>query len=124
DRQPRLRMEVAPHAFPDRHHFRIVGDGSNPDRLAHDHLLARLRDQNSGIPSTARAMNSRRTSPVGAMMAPAWASRNSRSMPVFLENAAPPHARIAAEVTLMAMSPAAALVSSTRNSVVSRGRSR
>ncbi len=40
------------------------------------------------------------------------------------ENAAPPHTRIAVEVTPMAVSPAAALVSSTRNRVVSRGRSR
>ena len=35
-------------------------------------------------------MNSRSTSPVGAMTAPAWASRNSRSMLVCFENAAPP----------------------------------
>ena len=60
-------------------------------------------------------MNSRRTSPVGAITAPAWASRNSRSMTMCFENAAPPQTRIAAEVTPMAMSPAAALVSSTRS---------
>ena len=44
-------------------------------------------------------MNSRRTSLVGAITAPAWASRNSRSMTVCLEKAAPPHIRIAVEVT-------------------------
>ena len=43
---------------------------------------------------------------------------------VCFENAAPPQTRIAAEVTAMATSPAAALVSSTRNMVVSRGCSR
>ena len=69
-------------------------------------------------------MNSRKTSPVGAMTAPAWASRKRRSMPVCFENAAPPQARIAADVTPIAMSPAEALVSSTRSTVVSRGRSR
>ena len=52
-------------------------------------------------------MNSRRTSPVGAMTAPACASRNSRSIFRCLENAAPPQMRMAAEVTLIATSPAA-----------------
>jgi hypothetical protein len=42
-------------------------------------------------------------------------------MEVWRENAAPPAARIAAEVTLIAVSPDAALVSSTRIIVVSRG---
>ena len=42
-------------------------------------------------------------------------------MEVWRENAAPPAARIAAEVTLIAVSPAAALVSSTRSIIVSRG---
>ena len=51
-------------------------------------------------------------------------SRNRRSIFVCLENAAPPQARMAADVTETAASPAAALVSRTRITVVSRGRSR
>src|SRR6266566_3197032 len=69
-------------------------------------------------------MNSRSTSPVGAITAPACASRNRRSMLICFENAAPPQMRMAVEVTPMATSPAAALLSSTRNMVASRGLSR
>ena len=45
-------------------------------------------------------------------------------MAVCREKAAPPQTRIAAEVTAIAVSPAAALHSSARSSVVSRGFSR
>src|SRR5271168_3969295 len=87
-------------------------------------MVAMVGCQNNGIPRTALAMKSRNTSTVAAITAPAWASRNSRSMPVCFEKAAPPQARIAWEVTEIAASPAAALDSSTRSMVVSRGRSR
>jgi hypothetical protein len=35
DRQMRLLVKVASHAFPNRHDLRIVGDGSYPDRSRH-----------------------------------------------------------------------------------------
>src|ERR1700731_3079014 len=140
--EARFLVKVTSHALPDTHHLRIICDGTYPDRPAHAspvtlNILMRSialaprcqtaqpsRAQNSGIPKMALPMNSRRTSPVGAITAPACASRNSRSMAKCLENAAPPHARIAAEVTAIATSPADALLSSTRSMVVSRGRSR
>src|SRR3954453_17175420 len=130
----RLLVEIAPHSLPNRNHFRMVCDSAYPDCLAHrchgslspvfDKTLSvfpSVSSQKSGIPNSDFPMNSRRTSPVGAMTAPACASRNWRSMFKGFENAAPQQARIAAEVTLITTSPAAALVSSTRNIVVSRG---
>src|SRR5215472_2915865 len=120
DRKIALLVKVAPHAFPDGDHLGVIGNGPHPDRPAHDHPPG----QKSGMPRIALPMNSRRTSPVGAITAPAWASRNSRSMAVCLEKAAPPQTRIAVEVTAIAVSPAAALHSSALSSVVSRGRSR
>ena len=62
-REVRIFMEVASHAFPYCDHLRIVRDRTYPDRLAHN--------QNRGIPRIAFAINSRRTSPVGAITAPA-----------------------------------------------------
>ena len=52
-------------------------------------------------------MSSRSTSPVGAMTAPACASRNRRSMLRCLEKAAPPQVRIAADVVVSALAPPA-----------------
>ena len=60
---------------------------------------------------------------VGAITAPACASKQAFDIQCF-ENAAPPQIHIAVDVTLIATSPAAALDSSTRSIVVSRGVSR
>src|SRR5215469_11817352 len=50
------------------------------------------------MPRTAFPMNSRSTSPVGAITAPAWASRNNRSTFICFEKAAPPQTRMALEM--------------------------
>src|SRR5258707_406899 len=79
----RCVMKIAPHPFPNRNDFRIVCDSSQPDYFAHGVLCS---CQKSGIPNSDFPMNSRRTSPVGAMTAPACASLNGRSMIKCFEN--------------------------------------
>src|SRR5581483_4038879 len=105
-----LLGEPTPEALPDRHHLGVVGDGAEDQRVAH----------RSGSPLMARPTKSKRASVVGAITRAARASRNRRSTPSSLRNAAPPHTFMARSVTEMAASPAAALTSRTRSVASSR----
>src|SRR5262249_4900841 len=122
NREPRLFLKVSAHAFPDCDDLRVVRDGAKPDG-SKSHRVSPGQVKR-GIPSSDLPMNSRSTSFVGAITAPACASLKKRSMPACRVNAAPPHVRIANEVTAIAVSPAAALISSTRSMVRSPGCSR
>src|ERR1700733_14988224 len=64
NRQPRLFMKIAAHAFPYRHYLRIIRNGAEPNRLAAFAILFSVRHssstsspkvsaQNSGNPNTA-----------------------------------------------------------------------
>src|SRR4051794_174594 len=69
----RLIDEVVLERLPDRHRLGVIGDGAQADRRGC--LCHWGEPQKSGMPSRALPMNSFNTSLVGAMIAPAWASR-------------------------------------------------
>src|SRR3989440_75805 len=103
-------------AVPDRDDLGVVRHRAHDERVA-AHAGA---SSSNGRPHRARPMKSFRASVVGAMTRAARASRNRRSTPSSLRNAAPPQICIARSVTSIAASPAAALTSSTRSCASSR----
>src|SRR5437016_12549428 len=104
----RFLVKIAPDPLPNRNHLRIVCNSSQPDCFAHYASTVPVKEfdkntfsvfagawsQKSGIPNSDFPMNSRKTSPVGAMKAPACASRKRHTMLKCFDNATQRHTRI------------------------------
>jgi hypothetical protein len=128
-------MKVASHAFPDRDDVRIICNGPNPNRLVPRPVLSNVCHFPSAffkeVPLSEQRHSQDRPGDDleqhvaggccdGTCMGIAEQTFDAQ----VLRERRPPHVRIAAEVTLIAISLAAALVSSTPSTAVSQGRSR